>query len=173
MTTSRISVQYAGTRRGVPHAVSLRRWVALALQSTVGKTTHSLCIRIVGNAESRRLNRDWRGKDKPTNVLSFPFDDAGVDSHRAAVRADVKGAAPWLGDIVICAPVVAREAREQGKPLRAHWAHMAVHGVLHLLGYDHVREHDANTMEALEIKMMARLGFDSPYEWESSLSNGR
>jgi probable rRNA maturation factor len=169
MTTSRISVQYAATRRGVPHAASLRRWVALALQSAVGKTTHSLCIRIVGNVESRRLNRDWRGKDKPTNVLSFPFDDAGVDSH----RADVKGVAPWLGDIVICAPVVAREAREQGKPLRAHWAHMAVHGVLHLLGYDHVRERDASKMEALEIKMMARLGFDSPYEWESSLSNGR
>lgn len=169
MTASRISVQYAATRRGVPHAASLRRWVLLVLQSAVGSTAQSLCIRIVGNAESRRLNRDWRGKDKPTNVLSFPFDDAGVGSHRAGV----KGVAPWLGDIVICAPVVAREAREQGKPLSAHWCHMTIHGVLHLLGYDHVLERDAGRMEAVEIKLLARLGFDNPYEWESSLSNGR
>jgi probable rRNA maturation factor len=172
MTANRISVQYAAMRRGVPHAASLRRWAALALQSAVSRKTQSMCIRIVGNAESRRLNRDWRGKDKPTNVLSFPFDDSGVDSHRAGVRA-ASAAALWLGDIVICAPVVAREAREQGKPLSAHWCHMTIHGVLHLLGYDHVLERDAGRMEALEIKLLARLGFDNPYEWESSVSNGR
>jgi len=170
MTASRIGVQYATTRRGAPHAVSLRRWAQLALhqvgKAVVGKTTHSLCIRVVGTAESRRLNRDWRGKDKPTNVLSFPFDDSALHSKKSQL-------APWLGDIVICAPVVAREAREQGKPLNAHWAHMVLHGVLHLLGYDHVRERDACTMEALETKMLARLGFDNPYEWESSLLNGR
>jgi len=136
-------------------------------KTAVGKTTHSLCIRIVGSSESRRLNREWRGKDKPTNVLSFPFDDSAVNSNKS------RPSAPWLGDIVICAAVVAREAREQGKPLSAHWAHMVLHGVLHLLGYDHVRERDAGRMEALEIRMLARLGFDNPYEWESSLLNGR
>jgi len=171
MTASRIGVQYATTRRGAPHAASLRRWAHLALRQVgtpaVGKTTHSLCIRVVGAAESRRLNRHWRGKDKPTNVLSFPFDDSPVPSKKSRTSA------PWLGDIVICAAVVAREAREQGKPLSAHWAHMVLHGVLHLLGYDHVRERDAGRMEGLEIKMLARLGFDNPYEWESSLLNGR
>jgi probable rRNA maturation factor len=168
MTASRISVQYATGKRGVPHARSLRRWVQLALTGSVGKASHSLCVRVVSSAESRRLNRQWRGKDKPTNVLSFPFDESGVDSDAADAMAALS-----LGDIAICAPVVAREAREQGKPLNAHWAHMMVHGVLHLLGYDHVHARDAVKMEALEIKLLARLGFDNPYEWESSLSNGR
>jgi probable rRNA maturation factor len=167
MAVSLISVQYASGQRGVPHARSLRRWAQLALSASVGKASHSLCVRVVNAAESRRLNRQWRNKDKPTNVLSFSFYESGVDSGAA------KESAPWLGDIAICAPVVAREAREQGKPLNAHWAHMVMHGVLHLLGYDHVRARDAVKMEALETKLLARLGFDNPYEWESSLSNGR
>jgi probable rRNA maturation factor len=171
MAVSLISVQYASGQRGVPHARSLRRWAQLALSASVskavGKASPSLCVRVVNAAESRRLNRQWRNKDKPTNVLSFPCYESGVDSVAAPARA------PWLGDIAICAPVVAREAREQGKPLNAHWAHMVMHGVLHLLGYDHVRERDAVKMEALETKLLARLGFDNPYEWESSLSNGR
>lgn len=97
------------------------------------------------------LNRDYRGKSGPTNVLSFPAD------------LPPELALPLLGDIVVCAPVVAREAAEQGKPLAAHWAHMAVHGCLHLLGHDHVEEADAVAMETLESTILAQLGFPCPY----------
>src|SRR5690606_20131870 len=99
-----------------------------------------LTIRIVDEEESRILNRDYRGKDKPTNVLSFPFEaPPGLDAW------------PLLGDLVICAPVVAREAVEQGKPLMAHWAHMVVHGVLHLLGYDHEEDEDAEDRKSTRL----------------------
>ena len=104
-----------------------------------------LTIRIVGAAESRALNRTWRGKDKPTNVLSFG------------------GAGPEVGDLAICAPVVAREAREQGKSARDHWAHMVVHGVLHLMGYDHEREREAALMEKREVNILGQLGIPNPY----------
>jgi len=107
-----------------------------------------LSIRVVGSAESRRLNRTWRGKDKPTNVLSFPA---------PATQS------PLLGDLAICAPVVAREAREQGKSTQAHWAHMVVHGVLHLLGYDHELDRDAAIMEARETALLANFGYANPY----------
>jgi probable rRNA maturation factor len=109
-------------------------------------------VRVVGAAESRELNARWRGKDKPTNVLSFPSG--------AAIPGE---AAMELGDIVICAPVVAREAREQGKAPRAHWAHMIVHGTLHLLGFDHEREHEARRMEAREVAILESFGYSSPY----------
>jgi probable rRNA maturation factor len=110
-----------------------------------------LCVRIVGPAESRRLNRRYRGKDRPTNVLSFP----ASAEERTLTRA--------LGDLVICAAVVAREAREQCKPLAAHWAHMVVHGTLHLLGYDHERSRAATRMERLETAILAGLGYPDPY----------
>ncbi len=113
-------------------------------------------IRIVGAAESRRLNAAWRGKDKPTNVLSFPSGLAGGQNPAPA------GPFP-LGDLVICAPVVAREAREQGKASRAHWAHMVVHGVLHLLGYDHELDREAESMEAREMNLLATFGYPNPY----------
>jgi probable rRNA maturation factor len=103
-------------------------------------------------AEGRRLNRDYRGKDRPTNVLSFGMEPAAGGSGR------------FLGDVVICAPVVASEAREQRKDLRAHWAHMVVHGALHLLGFDHERARAAASMEARERSVLARLGFGDPYE---------
>jgi probable rRNA maturation factor len=125
----------------------LRKW-ALATASKI----QALCIRIVGAAESRKLNLQWRGKDKPTNVLSFP---AGSTHPSPATRV--------LGDLAICAPVVAREAREQGKTLSAHWAHMVVHGVLHLLGYDHVKNRDAEQMEAREIAILSHFGYQDPY----------
>lgn len=128
---------------GIPSAASLRGWAAAAR----GRKRGGITIRLVDAAESRTLNRGYRGMDKPTNVLSFPM-----------------GEPDYLGDIVICAPVVAAEALAQGKTARAHWAHMVVHGVLHLLGYDHVAEGEAVRMESLERKLLARLGFPDPYE---------
>ena len=143
-----LDVGYAARRPWVPGSRLLARWVAAALAShkPVG-----LSIRIVGSARSRSLNARYRGKDKPTNVLSF----AGA------------GTAPdgmlLLGELVICAPVVAREAREQQKALAQHWAHMTVHGVLHLQGFDHERASEAKKMEAREIQILDRLGFSDPY----------
>jgi probable rRNA maturation factor len=113
-------------------------------------------VRIVGLAEGRRLNAAWRGKDYATNVLSFPPVASGA-RHVARV---------WprpLGDIVLCAPVVAREAREQRKPLESHWAHLVIHGALHLLGYDHEREADALRMERRERRLLAACGWPDPY----------
>jgi len=144
----RVTVQIATRRAGVPHARSFARWanVALARGSARRKSRDTeLTIRVVGAAESRKLNRTWRRKDKPTNVLSFAAE------------------APVLGDLAICAPVVAREAREQGKSPSAHWAHMVVHGVLHLLGYDHENDRDAQRMEAREANILAQLGMPNPY----------
>jgi len=111
-----------------------------------------LALRIVSSDESQSLNRQWRDRDRPTNVLSFP-------------GGDLPGL-PWrhLGDLVICAEVVAREAREQGKAEQAHWAHMLVHGILHLLGYDHEVDDQAEHMEALERRILAQLGFPDPYQ---------
>jgi len=143
-------VQYATRRPYAPSVPSLRRWTRAALAG--GPRRAWLGIRVVGAAEGRRLNRDYRGKDRPTNVLSF-----GAGQSAA-------GSGGFLGDVVICAPVVAREAWEQRKDLRAHWAHMVVHGTLHLLGFDHEREQQAATMEARERRVLARLGFGDPYE---------
>ncbi len=139
-----IAVQIATHRKGVPHADALRKWARAALSSA----NCSLTIRVVGRAESHKLNSRWRSMHKPTNVLSFPYSLASGF---------------LLGDLVLCAPVVAREAREQGKPLRAHWAHMVIHGVLHLRGYDHVRNRDAKKMEALEKEILSGFGYPDPY----------
>jgi len=162
--TPDISIQFAVRGRGVPHARSLRRWAQAALAEAPVTSTLpgslrsgavSLAIRVVGSAESRRLNSTWRGKDKPTNVLSFP---SGM-THAPRPEPRVLP----LGDLVICAAVVAKEAREQGKLPQAHWAHMVVHGVLHLLGYDHELDRDADVMEAREVTLLANLGYSNPY----------
>ncbi|HEX9208350.1 MAG TPA: rRNA maturation RNase YbeY [Steroidobacteraceae bacterium] len=161
-----IELQLATRRPWVPGAVTLRRW-ALAAHAAGSaalpaqqRRIHAalehaptLCVRVVGSAESRRLDRAYRGKDRPTNVLSFP------------ASPEERVATGTLGDLVICAPVVAREAREQRKALGAHWAHMVVHGTLHLLGYDHERPRQARAMEALEVEILAGLGFHDPYRW--------
>ena len=118
----------------------------------------TLDIRIVSEAESQALNRDYRGKDTPTNVLSFP---AELPPELLAELDEVP-----LGDLAICAEVVAREALEQDKPLLSHWAHMTVHGVLHLLGHDHIDQADAARMEPLEIAILTKLGWDNPYDDE-------
>ena len=147
MTEQQVTVQYATGRRGVPAAASFRRWAAAALAGSEGEVT----IRVVGETESAVLNGRYRSRPRPTNVLSFP----------APPLPD--GSRPILGDLAIAAPVVAREASEQGKAPRAHWAHMVVHGCLHLLGYDHMEENEAIRMEALERRILAGLGFPDPY----------
>ena len=152
-----VAVGYAVPRKGVPAAVSFRRWVAAALDGRIREA--DLAIRIVGSREGRALNRHYRGKDYATNVLSFPADlPEGLPE---GVRM------PLLGDLVICAPVVAREAREQRKPLAAHYAHLTVHGALHLLGWDHGDDVEAEAMEQLERGILAGLGIADPYRTEA------
>ncbi len=133
-----------------PGREDFERWVAAALSGR--RDEAELAIRLVDEAEGQQLNRDYRGRDYATNVLSFPADlPVGVEL-------------PILGDLVICAPVVAREAVAQGKAEPAHWAHLTVHGVLHLLGLDHQTSVDAEAMEAEERAVLARLGFPDPYD---------
>lgn len=144
-----LDVQLASTDK-VPAAAELQRWCELALRQRSGDS--ELTIRLVDEEEGRELNRTWRHKDYPTNVLSFPADvpDEFLDI-------------PLLGDLVICVPVVEREAAEQGKPPAAHWAHLVIHGCLHLLGYDHIEDAEAEEMEALERQLLAELGHPDPY----------
>ncbi|HLU13041.1 MAG TPA: rRNA maturation RNase YbeY [Arenimonas sp.] len=144
-----VSVSYGLPRKGLPAASSFRKWAAAAAKGRILKA--DLAIRLVDAREGRALNRHYRGKDYATNVLSFPAElPPGVDL-------------PLLGDLVICAPVVAREAAEQGKPLVAHYAHLTVHGVLHLLGLDHEDEREAEAMEQIEREILATLGYPDPY----------
>lgn len=148
-----VAVGYALPRAGLPASVSFRRWVAAALAGRIREA--DLAIRLVDAPEGRNLNRHYRGKDYATNVLSFPADlPEGLPE---GVRL------PLLGDLVLCAPVIAREAAEQGKPLAAHYAHLTVHGTLHLLGWDHADEVEAEAMEQLEREILAGLGIDDPY----------
>ena len=150
-----VAVSYAAPRAGLPAAVSFRKWVAAALAGRIREA--DLAVRIVGAKEGRALNRHYRGKDYATNVLSFPADVAdGVKLPRGVTL-------PLLGDVVLCAPVVAREAKEQKKPLAAHYAHLTVHGTLHLLGWDHEHEREAEAMEQLERVILADLGLPDPY----------
>lgn len=147
-----LSVGYGTSRKGVPAAASFRGWVEAALRGAKRRKATELSIRIVDTKEGRTLNREYRGKDYATNVLSFPVElPPGITL-------------PLIGDLAICAPVVAREAKEQGKHPRDHWAHMTVHGVLHLLGYDHIDDAEAEAMEALETRILAGLGIADPYE---------
>lgn len=150
-----VSVGYALPRAGLPSAVSFRKWVAAALAGRIREA--DLAIRIVDAREGRALNRHYRGKDYATNVLSFP---AGATE---GVKLPKGVKMPLLGDLVICAPVVAREAKEQGKALNDHYAHLTVHGALHLLGWDHEDDREAECMEMLEREILAGLGIDDPY----------
>lgn len=144
-----VSISYGLPRTGIPAAVSFRRWVSAALNGRIRQA--DLAIRLVDTKEGRAFNRHYRGKDYATNVLSFP----------AELPEGVK--LPLLGDLVICAPVVAREAREQGKRLTDHYAHLTVHGALHLLGWDHDDEREAECMEQLEREILASLNIADPY----------
>ena len=140
--TARLTIQRASRAAHIPSDRRLRRWARAALPGAAVIT-----LRFVARAEGRRLNRQFRGKDYATNVLSFPYG----------------GREPLAGDVVICAPVVATEAREQGKAIDAHYAHLVVHGVLHLQGLDHEGAADAGKMERREKAILAALGFDDPY----------
>lgn len=143
-----LDLQLAGKWDDLPVRRDFERWVSAALRE---RQDAELTLRIVGREESRDLNSRYRDKDCATNVLSFPAGlPEGIDL-------------PLLGDIVVCAPLVADEAAQQGKPLSDHWAHLVIHGVLHLLGYDHVDEAEALEMEALETDVLAGLGIDDPY----------
>ena len=134
--------------KGLPTKKELKRWAEAALEGDVEAT-----LRFVDDEEGRQLNKEFRGKDYATNVLTFAYGD---DMPRVPGQ-------PLLGDIVLCAPVVAKEAAEQGKALAAHYAHLVVHGMLHLQGYDHEKDKEARAMEAKETRILAELGFPDPY----------
>jgi len=137
--------------KGIPAARSIRAWIELALRGAKHRRACEVNVLIVDASHGRELNRQFRGKDYATNVLSFEAD----------LPPEFKS--PMLGDLAICAAVVAREARDQGKQSRDHYAHMVIHGTLHLLGYDHIDDKDAETMEALETRLLAQIGIADPY----------
>jgi probable rRNA maturation factor len=132
---NKVGIQFAVPRRGLPSPAALRTWA---------RDASGVTLRIVGESEGRRLNATYRKKAKATNVLSFPYGHGS-------------------GDVVLCHPVIAREARAQGKTLAAHYAHLVVHGILHLRGYDHEKKRDALRMERREVRILRRLGFPDPY----------
>ena len=143
-----VDVQNATTFEPLPDDEQFSLWVETALREHV---VAELALRLVDRDESQELNSRYRGKDKPTNVLSFPAEfPPGLDI-------------PLLGDIVICAPLVGEEAEAQHKSRQAHWAHLVIHGVLHLLGHDHQDEQEAAEMEAMEVELLASLGYGNPY----------
>ena len=146
---TRVDVQFAYQDENTPSASEIKTWVKSTLKDF--RKNSELTVRVVNEKEATELNQRWRNASGPTNVLSFPCDDGS-------------GQVPdLLGDIVICAPVVEKEASRQNKKLNAHWAHMVVHGTLHLLGFDHIKKQDAEKMEATEIAILEKLGFNNPY----------
>ena len=154
-----IQIDNASGSDDVPDESTMRGWILAALAHE-NKTGAELAVRIVDEAEITGLNRRFRHKNRSTNVLSFPAE--------LPEEIDI----PLLGDIAVCAPVVAAEARQQGKTAPAHWAHMLVHGTLHLLGYDHIGDADSEKMEAVETTIMTQLGFPPPYEERPDMLEG-
>ena len=146
-----IDYQLATQASQVPDIAQLEQWVTVVLEQHPQENRHEVTIRIVDADESQALNADYRGKDKPTNVLSFPFEaPPGIEL-------------PLLGDLIICQNVIAQEAQQQQKPLMQHYAHMVIHGTLHLLGYDHIEDDEAEAMEQLERLLLAKFDIPDPY----------
>lgn len=150
-----IDLQIASSATQLPAAADFEHWAAKALEAVQHTQASEITVRVVDEEESRQLNHEYRDKDKPTNVLSFPSDLPGFLREQLEILP--------LGDLVICAPVVATEAGEQGKAVTDHWAHLTIHGVLHLLGFDHVEEDEAAEMEGRETAILADLGIADPY----------
>ena len=144
-------LQIATENRHVPAEDTFNNWINILTQAIEIKK-EEVTIRVVNTEESQTLNKRYRGQDKPTNVLSFPS------------QIPALGGETYLGDIVICAEIVEQEARAQNKSVEAHWAHMLVHGILHLQGYDHTEDAPAEKMEKLEINLLATLGYANPYD---------
>jgi len=147
-----LDLQCAEKSEEPPPREDFQQWVDLAL---IKDRPSQVSIRIVGEAESQSLNNQYRNKDKPTNVLSFPMELPEDVSEELDLL--------MLGDLVICSPVVEDEARQQGKASKSHWAHMVIHGMLHLQGYDHISESDAEEMESIEIKLLQKININNPY----------
>lgn len=138
-----IKIQRPCKNKNVPTTPKFKKWVETSFQNK--KSSFDITLRIVGNKESAHLNEMYRNKTGPTNVLTFAYDKSS-------------------GDIILCAPLIAKQAKEQGKPLSLHWAHLVVHGCLHVLGYTHAKKRDQIKMEKLEVKILHSLGYENPYE---------
>lgn len=152
-----LDLQMASDGKNIPSDSQFEKWCSLAVQSENRiDDPLEVTVRVVDEPESAELNSEYRGKDKPTNVLSFPFESP------PEVTLNL------LGDLVICAPVVEKEATEQNKSLEAHWAHMVIHGMLHLQGYDHIEDAEAEVMEGVETTIIQDLGYPGPYENEQN-----
>ncbi|KFZ31556.1 hypothetical protein IDSA_02275 [Pseudidiomarina salinarum] len=151
MSQTTVDLQLASTCAELPTEADIELWVGTSLRILEQDESAELTVRIVDETEALELNKTYRQRDYPTNVLSFPFE--------APVELPVR----LLGDLVVCAPVIEREAAAQGKALSAHWTHMIVHGTLHLLGYDHIDDDEAVVMERLEQRILEALGYADPY----------
>ncbi|WP_196139468.1 rRNA maturation RNase YbeY [Aliikangiella sp. G2MR2-5] len=148
-----VEIQNPENFTDIPESAKINEWIGCALQhADYSSDEAELTVRVVGEAESQQLNSQYRGKNKPTNVLSFPFE------------APFEIETCLLGDLVICQPILVAEAKEQGKAEQSHWAHLIVHGTLHLLGYDHIDDEEAEAMECLETTILQSLKFEDPYQ---------
>lgn len=153
MNNIEIDLQIACKHKPIPSVEDFQRWVEAALVAEEDGVHYEVCIRVVNAKESQKLNHQFRQKNKPTNVLSFGYGDEGL---------------PLLGDLVICAEVVSHEAQAQNKPELAHWAHLTIHGLLHLQGFDHEKPDDAEKMESKEIAILEKLGIENPYRGDNA-----
>lgn len=149
-----VDLQNDNNFTAIPSLESIQHWAELAYQ---GNKSTAVCVRVVDQEEGKQLNEDYRNKAYATNVLSFPFE-------APPIPVEAQTDETYLGDLVLCEPVIKQEAEQQQKTITQHWAHLIIHGVLHLQGYDHITEIDARIMESLEIALLTKTGFDNPYK---------